>query len=228
MKDLKKDITLQINTSDDNPAVIVGIKPTKNTSKQEKIYYVEGDDVYGAIIPTANFDPIAWVLNVERLNIALGHMSASSTQRIVKLGSFCINQISRFLSPDQATIAFAAIQKPIMYLNTDIQQLSIPVSTISYPVAGGIEDTATNSLLVAEHMNKIIDNLYQIMAFELMHASQSIDLKLLKDESLKLGDATSKLHKEYRKVIPFLQKDRPLTPDIEKSYRFIRNYYSHS
>lgn len=227
LNDLKKDLSIQLNSSDDNPAVVVDITPGKNTSIQEKSYYVTDGKISGAVIPTANFEPISWVLDIEKLNIALGHMSASSSQRIVKLGSFCINQLSRFLSPDQATIAFAAIQKPIMYLNTDIQQQSIPVSTISYPVAGEIEDTATNSLLVVQHMNKIVDNLYQIMGFELMHASQSIDLKKLQTPQLTFGKATSTLYADFRKVVPFLQKDRELTPDIKKAYEFIREYDMH-
>lgn len=224
VRDLKRDLTIQLNSSDDNPAVVIDITPRKNASPQEKAYYISDGKLSGAVIPTANFEPISWVLNMERLNIALGHMSASSTQRIVKLGSFCVNHLSRFLSPDQATIAFAAIQKPIMYLNTDIQQQSIPVSTISYPVAGEIEDTATNSLLVVQHLNKIVDNLYQIMGFELIHASQAIDLRKLQTPSLTLGKSTIILHSDFRKEVLFLQKDRELTPDIKKAYEFISRY----
>jgi histidine ammonia-lyase len=204
--------------------VFIKVIPSAKASLQEKAYYVTNGKIFGAIIPTANFEPIAWVLNMERLNIALGHMSASATQRIVKLGAFCVNQLSRFLSPDQMTIAFAAIQKPIMYLNADIQQQSIPVSTISYPVAGEIEDTATNSLLVAQHLTKIVKNLYQIMGFELLHASQAVDLKRLQQPSLNFGQATNKMYSAFRQEVPFLKKDRELTPDIRKAYKFIEQY----
>src|SRR5438046_1854262 len=100
-----------------------------------------------------------------------------------------------------------------MYLNTEIQQESIPVSTISYPVAGEIEDTATNSLLVVQHLNKIIENLYQIMGFELLHSSQAINLKQLQNPNLRLGKSTRIIYADFRKVVPFLQKDRELTPD---------------
>lgn len=224
LKQLEDDLTLQINSSDDNPTVILDIKPRVNATPQEKSYYVSNGVLFGAVIPTANFEPITWVLDTEKLNIALGHVSASSTQRIVKLSSVCINQMSRFLSPDDATIAYAAIQKPIMYLNTDIQQETIPVSTISYPVAGEIEDTATNSLLVAQHLNKIIDDLYQLMGFELMHASQAVDLKKRQTPALMLGSNTQQLYTQFRRVVPFLQKDRELTPDIRSAYQFSRTW----
>ena len=220
--ELKGKLTMQLNSSDDNPSVLIDVTPPINASAQEKFYYVSNGTLSGAVIPTANFEPLAWVLDIEKLNIALGHISASSTQRIVKLGTFCINQISRFLSPDQATIAFAAIQKPIMYLHADIQQLSIPVSTISYPVAGEIEDTATNSLLVVQRLAKISDDLYQLMGFELMHASQAVDLKKMQMPGIQLGEDTARLHANFRKIIPFLQKDRELTPDIKQAYGFVR------
>ncbi len=224
LKQLETDLIMQINTSDDNPTVILDIKPSQNATSQEKSYYVSNGVLFGAVIPTANFEPITWVLDTEKLNIALGHVSASSTQRIVKLSSVCINQMSRFLSPDDATIAYAAIQKPIMYLNTDIQQETIPVSTISYPVAGEIEDTATNSLLVVQHLNKIIDDLYQLMGFELMHASQAVDLKKRQTPALALGQGTNQLYTAFRHVVPFLQKDRELTPDIRAAYEFSREW----
>lgn len=223
-KQLNLDLLTQINSADDNPTIILDVKAANNASLQEKSYYFSEGSLYGAVIPTANFEPISWVLDAEKLNIALGHLSAASTQRIVKLGSYCINQISRFLSPDQATIAFAAIQKPIMYLNTQTQQEIIPVSTLSYPVAGDMEDTATNSLLVVNRLDKIIDNLYETMAFELLHASQAVDLKRRDDPSLALGVETSRLQHDFRSHVPFLAKDRELTPDIQKAIIFIQHY----
>lgn len=224
LKQLSLDLLKQINSADDNPVVILDVRPPKNASLQEQAYYLSEGSLYGAVIPTANFEPITWVLDAEKLNIALGHLSAASTQRIVKLSSYCINQISRFLSPDQATIAFAAIQKPIMYLNTQTQQEIIPVSTLSYPVAGDIEDTATNSLLVVNHLDKIIDNLYETMAFELLHASQAVDLKHRDDPSMTFGIATGRLQRAFRSSVPFLAKDRELTPDIQKAIVFIQHY----
>lgn len=224
LKQLENDLLKQINSADDNPTIVLDVLPPSDASMQEKSYYLSDGNLHGAVIPTANFEPIEWVLDAEKLNIALGHLSAASTQRTVKLSSYCINQLSRFLSPDQATIAFAAIQKPIMYINTDTQQEIIPVSTISYPVAGDIEDTATNSLLVVRRLDKIINNLYQTMAFELLHASQAVDLKQREDKTRTLGRQTQVLQRNFRSQVPFLSKDRELTPDIQKAIAFIQQY----
>ena len=224
MKVLQHNLAIQLNSSDDNPAVILDVTPNKDAGAQEKAYYVSNNQLTGAVIPTANFEPIPWVLNFEELNIALSHLSASSTQRTIKLSTEHFTLLSRFLSPDDSTIAFGAIQKPLLYLNTSIYQLSTPVSAISYPIAGEIEDTATNSLLVVQHTRQIMDALYQVMGFELLHASQAIDLRKLQIPDLKLGIETSKLFAEFRKKVSFLNQDRALTPDINKSYLFISGY----
>lgn len=221
---LEHNLTIQLNSSDDNPAVILGVSPPKNAGSQELAYYVSNNQLSGAVIPTANFEPIPWVLNFEELNIALSHLSAISAQRKVRLSTDHFSHLSRFLAPDNSTLAFSAIQKPLMYLNTKIQHLSVPVSAISYPVAGEIEDTATNSLLVVQHSKKIMDALYQVMGFELMHASQAIDLRKKLSPDLKLGATTSKFYADFRKYVPFLSQDRALTPDIETANRFISGY----
>ncbi|KTD30508.1 MULTISPECIES: HAL/PAL/TAL family ammonia-lyase [Legionella] len=221
---LEKNLYLQINSSDDNPAVILDIIPDANSSAQEKIYYISDNQLTGAVIPTANFDPIPWVLNFQELNIALSHLSASSTQRTIKLSTPRFTHLSRFLSPNQTTIAFGAIQKPLIYLNDSIQELGKSIQAVNYPVAGEIEDVATNSLLAIEKTKQILTNLYAVMGIELMHASQAIDLRKIKDPQLSLGANTLQLFLEFRKQVPFLNEDRILTPDIEKASTFIRNY----
>lgn len=39
---------------------------------------------------------------------------------------------------------------------------------------------------------------------------------------LALGKGTSELLQGFRQVVPFLDRDRPLTPDIQASYQFLR------
>ena len=60
------------------------------------------------------------------------------------------------------------------------------------------------------------------MGFELLHASQAIDLKKLETPTIKLGQSTGILYSDFRKHVPFLQKDRPLTNDIKLAYEFIK------
>ncbi len=111
-----------------------------------------------------------------------------------------------------------------MALDAEIRALINPVSADSYPVAGGIEDHASNAPIVVQRVSRIVDNLYYIVGMELMHAAQAVDLrKMLKSPDLKLGRATEALYESYRAEVPFLAEDRTLTFDIRTSYEFAKH-----
>ena len=122
-----------------------------NATAQERSYYVSGNGLTGAVIPTSNFEPLPWVLQLESLGLALTHVSATSVQRILRLGTPEFTHLRRFLSPDALSIAYAAIQKIPADLDAENRDLSNPVSTAAIPVAGDIEDTATNAAAAAAH-----------------------------------------------------------------------------
>jgi histidine ammonia-lyase len=222
LETLKPLLELQLNSSDDNPAVIVGIEPGRDTPEEVAAYYVAGPNVSGAVIPTANFDPLPWVVPMESLAVALSHVSRSSAQRTIKLGSHRFTGLRRFLAPDDMAIAFGAIQKPLVSLDADNHELSIPVSAEIFPVAGEIEDTATNALRVVQRLTTLIDNLYYVLAIEFMHAAQAIDLHRHHRPNLALGQRTEALFAAYRRIVPFLDRDRALTPDIEATHEFLK------
>ena len=83
-----------------------------------------------------------------------------------------------------------------------------------------IEDTASNSTMAAANMRRIIDNLYYMAAIELMHAAQAVDLR----ENPMLGEGTKPLFESYRKVVPYLDNDRNMSVDIQKTYEFLKSY----
>jgi len=219
---LESDLTVQINTADDNPTVVLGAVPPPNATAQERSYYVNGNGWVGAVIPTANFEPLAWVLQLESLGIALVHVSSTSVERIFRLDTPEFTGLSRFLSPDNVSIAFAAIQKIPADLDTENRDLANPVSTSSIPVAGDIEDTATNAAEAATHVSTIVDNTFQILAVELIHAAQAVNLRQRANPNLALGRGTRTLLDAYRSRVPFLDKDRILSTDIQKSYEFLQ------
>jgi histidine ammonia-lyase len=221
---LRERLLVQINSSDDNPAVIPDIRPEAGATAQVRAYYVERDGLYGAVIPTANFEPLPWVVPLEASSIALSHVSRAAAARITRLGAPEFTKLRRFLAPDDDTLAYSAIQKAFAALDAEIQGLSGPVSTIPQPLAGDIEDTATNSGDATSRLGRIVEDLYGIVAIELMHAAQAIDLRARDDasHSLMLGRGSGTLFKDFRGVVPFLDRDRPLTPDIAAATRFLR------
>lgn len=220
LKELDKLLSIQLNSSDDNPGVAIKAKNETNSEQESKIFTKAG----GAIVPTSNFEPIIWVLELEKASLALAHNSKASAQRTIKLSDDGFTKLSRFLGTTNSVHAFGAMQKPFVSLAGENQALANPVSLNYVPVAGNIEDVATNAPLAASKLQKQIENLYYIVAMELIHAAQAIDLRKEKNPNLVLSAKTQKLYDEFRKVVKFLDEDRPLTDDFRNAAKFLKEY----
>ncbi len=221
---LKEMLEIQINSSDDNPASIPSLAPSPDVSDQVRTYYVTSGPVQGAVIPTANFEPLPWVVPLESLGTALGRISAAVAARTARLVTPEFTHLSRFLAPDDTTLAYSAVQKVYGALDVENQELSQPVARNPLPIAGDIEDMGTNSAFTAQRVLRLIDNLYYLLGLELMHAAQAVDLRRRANPELALGGGTGALLQDFRQVVPFLDRDRPLTPDIQASYQFLRQH----
>ena len=66
-------------------------------------------------------------------------------------------------------------------------------------------------------MRKILDNAYGIIGIELMAAAQALDFR----EHL-LGKGVNLAKKEIRKVVDFLEKDRPLYTDHDNMKKLVQ------
>ncbi|SHJ04060.1 histidine ammonia-lyase [Dethiosulfatibacter aminovorans DSM 17477] len=196
---VKENLEIQLNSTDDNPCILV----------EE-----------GRLSVSTNFEPTTWVVGIEMLNIALSHMSKTACHRTIKLSDPSFTKLTRFLTPSEGdVIAYGTIQKCFTSLDTEIRMLANPSSMDYFSVAGNIEDHANNSPLVVDKLFKILDNLRYIIGMELMHAVQAIDLRKVDA----MGTGTRKAYDLIRSEIPFLENDRCLSVDIKKAYDIIKS-----
>ncbi|AKL97281.1 histidine ammonia-lyase HutH [Clostridium aceticum] len=196
---VKKYMDIQLNSSDDNPCVLLDEK---------------------RMISCSNYEVTTWVLGFEMLGIALSHLSRNACYRTIKLGTPKFTGLSRFLTPaDTSVIAYGTIQKSFTSLDTEIRHLSNPATVDYYSLAGDIEDHANNSPFVVRKTAKILDNLYYILGMEAMHAVQAIDLR----KATRLGKGTRTAYEVMRTEIPFLERDRNLSIDIKKAYNIVKS-----
>lgn len=219
---LNAQLLIQINSSDDNPTVVLDATPPAGVTPQETRYFVTQGDVRGAIVPSAGFDPTAWVVPLESMGVALSHVAQSSAQRVLRLGDPTFTQLSRFLSPDGKTLAYTTIQKPVSALATEIRALSHPVSSDALVVAGHIEDVATNAPLVAQRVRQQVLRLRTLLGIELIHAAQAVDLRTRADPQRPIGKGTGALLGAFREQVAFLSQDRRLADDIARADRFLQ------
>jgi hypothetical protein len=95
------------------------------------------------------------------------------------------------------------------------------VSIDAIPVADDIEDTATNAAAAGQRIDTITDNLLYILAVELTHAAQTVNLRQPRPPA-RAGTRQPSTAADYRTRVPFLDKDRLLSIDVKKSYDFLR------
>ncbi|MCX7828960.1 MAG: aromatic amino acid ammonia-lyase, partial [Thermanaerothrix sp.] len=121
----------------------------------------------GTVIPCALFEPLGWVLEFEKLKLALCHLSQAVARRTFRLGSDRFTGLQRFLNPCPAMChAFGVIQKTMSYLHGENQHLSAPCSFLVEPLSEDQEDRGCNSPMVMEHINRMMDNLEAMLAIE--------------------------------------------------------------
>jgi len=222
LADLGEVIDIQINHSDDNPGVILGVSKDYSQHAQVAKYLVEGK---GGVFPTTNFEPLPVALAVQQLSVVLTHMSHNSVMRTIHLSDDRFTKLPRFLSaPGNKGHAFGAIQKSFVDMHVRNKMLASPVSFDGIPIAGNIEDTFTNLKLASDNLIQIVDNTNIIYGLELMHSTQAIDLRKLAHAEFKQGHGTQVMYQAYRKQVKFADVDRPFTPDIQASYEFITQF----
>ncbi len=110
-------IDIQLNSSDDNPGVAIGVKPKSDLWQAKRSYLTPANGEGGAVLPSANFEPLPWVLSFQETGVALAQNSLASAQRIVKMND------PRFTAPEPLSSAptirmhaFGAMEKPPMML----------------------------------------------------------------------------------------------------------------
>lgn len=224
LDDLNALINIQINSSDDNPGVI--LNATKEDVEQSQVaqYFVKGKNLQGAIIPSANFEPLPIAIAAERAAIALAHVSHNALHRTMRLDEDRFSGLARYLTgPDNVNgHAFGATEDAMVSIYAENLELANPVSMHGTPVEGNIEDSASNLPRVAERLDRAANNVIDLYSMELLHTAQAIDLRKTKMPSLHLSEQTGKLYDAYRKEVPFVAKDRIYTGDLEKGIELLK------
>lgn len=192
----------QMNSSDDNPCLLL----------EER-----------RIVSNSNFETTTLATAMEMLAIVLSHVSRMSCYRMIRFANPVLTHLPRFLSHDGGeSHCFGAIQKGFASLDTEIRHLANPCSMDYLSLAGSIEDHANNTPLVAQHLRQIVHDLQYIYGMELIHACQAIELRKL-DGGFTQGIGTAKAYEAFRQIIPLYKNDRPLAPDVQKAFEFVKN-----
>lgn len=227
LEELDALVNIQINSSDDNPGVILNASKEDFEKSQVAQYFVDSKDLKGAIIPSANFEPLPIAISAERATIALAHVAHNSVQRTIRMDEDRFSGLPRYLTAESNKNGhnFGATEDSMVSIYAENVDLANPVSMDGSPVEGNIEDTASNLPRIAERLQRASSNIIDLYAMELLHATQAIDLRRAQQDGMKLSPKTEALYKAYRAKVPFVDKDRIFSEDLVNGIEILKNWH---
>jgi histidine ammonia-lyase len=96
-------------------------------------------------------------------------------------------------------------------LINECQVFAAPSSTGSIPTDGGKEDHVSMGMTGALKLRSVVDNLERVVAIELMCAAQALEFR----RPLRSSAPLEAVYQAVRAVVPRLEQDRVLAPDID-------------
>jgi histidine ammonia-lyase len=184
-----------------------------NAVTDNPIIFADQDE----IISGGNFhaQPIALVLDY--LAIALAELGSISERRTYQLISG-----TRYLPPfltknPGVNSGFMIPQYTTASIVSQNKQLCTPASVDSIVSSNGQEDHVSMAANAATKLYKVVENLWTILAIEMMVACQALEFR----RPGKSSETLEIFHSEYRKNVSALENDRLLSDDIEKTRTFL-------
>ena len=195
----KSVILTEINSVTDNPTIF-----------PDEDLIVSGGNFHG--------QPLALIFDY--LSIALAELGSISERRVYRLIAGQ-RELPEFLVVNSGlNSGFMIPQYTAASIVSQNKQLCTPSSVDSIPSSNEQEDHVSMGANGATKLLRIAENLEKIIAIELFTAIQALEFR----RPLRSSQFIEDLVNSYRETIPFINDDKVMYSEIEKSINFIRNY----
>lgn len=164
------------------------------------------------VISGGNFHGQPMALSFDFLGIAAAELADVAERRIERLVNPALNYgLPAFLVEGGGlNSGFMIVQYSAAALVSENKVLAHPSSVDSIPSSANQEDHVSMGTIGARKAGDIVGNVRRVLAMELMCACQAIDLRGKK----RLGKGTKAAYELVRTVVPMLDKDREIYPEI--------------
>ena len=168
----------------------------------------------GTMLSGGNFHGQAVAMALDFLAIAMTNLATIAERRIDRLVHPDLNEgLPPFLARDAGLHSgFMMAQVTAAALASECKVLSHPASVDTMPTDGNKEDVVPMAMGAAWKLRRIIGNVQNILAIELMCAAQGIDYR----RPLKAGEGVEAAYRHVRALVPPLGDDRVLSGDIHR------------
>ena len=225
---LRDDVVTQLNSSDHNPAIRVGVSPGDswdlNTPEMLK-YYVKGgphsNGKHGFIFSNANWDPYPLANDLEAFTIALANMDVAVMLRTERFGS------EFFTGPGTQEI-LKTLGGPYRGFYSghetwqDIQAQITPVPPEGYGGSDGVEELEAQTRLKAQRALAAVDDTFRLLGADLATGTRWLDVRKAQDASRTFGPAATAAWEAFRKVMPMKPDPANMTPPAIASINFVK------
>jgi histidine ammonia-lyase len=172
------------------------------------------------IISAGNFHGQPLALALDFLSIALSELGNISERRTYQLISG-VRDLPNYLVANPGINSGLMIpQYTAASLVSQNKQLATPASVDSIVSSNGQEDHVSMGSNAATKAYRIVNNLYSILAIELITAAQALMFR----RPLKTSPLLEEFVHTFREHVPFIEDDRVLHHDIAKAELFLKKF----
>ncbi|MGM9998897.1 MAG: histidine ammonia-lyase [Candidatus Bruticola sp.] len=200
----------EMNSVTDNPLVI----PQEFLEEAEK-----AEHPHGMILSAGNFHGAPLAMALDTACIAMCPIGTISERRCDKLVCGTDHLTAFLASAPGVESGYMIVQYAAASLVNENKVFAHPASVDTVPTSGGQEDHNSHGPTAAHKLAKIVDNLENILACELVCATQALEER----RPISFGPGTEAAFRAVRKVIAPLEFDRPPYRDIEAARLLINS-----
>lgn len=172
------------------------------------------------IISGGNFHGQPLALALDFLTIALAELGNISERRTYQLISGARELPNYLVANPGINSGLMIPQYTAAALVSQNKQLSTPASVDSIVSSNGQEDHVSMGANAATKARRVVNNLYSILAIELITAAQALAFR----RPLKTSPTLEHFVDTFRQSVPFIEDDRVLHIDIQKAENFLRTF----
>ncbi len=204
---LRDAVLFQANTSDHNPAVHVGMKPSDSwelaTPQMMKFFVKGGAQSHGQsgyIVSNANWDPYPMANKLENFVIAVGNLDVAVMLRI-----------DRFTSPFFTVVEASQVLPDIPHdsdgytppdLQQEIQSLTNPVAPAGSAIESTVEDLQGQTRLKVQRARQAVATTMDLLGHDLLQAGFWIDVRHKQAPGRDFGKAPTAAWTAFRSAVP--------------------------
>jgi len=170
------------------------------------------------IISAGNFHGQPLALALDFLAIALAELGSISERRTFQLISGARDLPHYLVANPGINSGLMIPQYTAASLVSQNKQLCTPASIDSIVSSNGQEDHVSMGANAATKAYRILNNLYSILAIEMITAAQALHFR----RPLRSSPAVEQFLDTLRLVVPFIERDRVLHDDMVKAEKFLK------